>query len=165
MNKIQLYALILNLIIYIIMIFPIIIISRRKSIYKNKKKFITYLIFTIILEIILSLIIYTFPKKIFSIFTAKTGIINYAVYASKILFISSSLYGIKILIPTFIYYNNLKIKSKKTAIFLLSKIAVTLILIFIGYNLFNTKGMLYAFPLSDLIYYIIYIIFFLNIIR
>ena len=90
------------------------------------------------------------------------GIVNYSVYASKILFISSSLFGIKILFPVYLIQNNMK---KKSAILVFSKIAVLLIFILIGYNLFNFKGLLFAFPVSDLIFYIIYIIVFLNIIR
>ena len=44
-----------------------------------------------------------------------------------------------------------------TAILVLSKIAVNILLIFIGYFLFDTKGILYSFPICDLIYYLIYL--------
>lgn len=160
MNKIQISALTLNFIIYIIMISPILYISLKKSIYTKKKKFIFNLIISTIIEIILSIILYNFSKQIFSIFSNTQGIINYAIYASKIIFISSSLYSLKILLPIYIYKN-----EKKSAILFISKIAVNLILIFIGYNFFNTKGILYSLPICDLIYYIIYLLIFLNIIR
>lgn len=162
MTKIQITGLFLNFIIYLIMIFPIVIISLNKKNYKNKNHFIFVTIFSFIIEIVLSFILYKFSKNIFSLFSSTSGIVNYAVYASKILFISSSLYGLKILIPAFLIQNNMK---KKSAILVFSKIAVLFIFILIGYNLFNFKGILFALPISDLIFYIIYIIVFLNIIR
>lgn len=161
LNQVQINGLFLNLIIYIIMILPIIFISLKKSIYETKEKFILWLIISTICEIIFSILFHKFSKNIFSIFTNTTGIINYAVYASKILFISSSLYSLKILLPAYIS----KKDSKKTAILVLSKITVNLIFILIGYSLFNIKGILYSFPICDIIYYIIYFKFFLNVFR
>ena len=154
MNILQIQALIYNLIVYLIMISPILFISFRKKIYQTKSLFISNLIISFIIEIILSVFLYKFSHKIFSLFTNTNGIINYAVYASKILFISSSLYGIKLLTPIYLSFSN----KKKSAILFLSKIAVNLILIFIGYKLFNTKGILFSIPICDLIYYIIYTI-------
>lgn len=162
MTEIQLTGLFLNFIIYLIMIFPVIIISLNKKNYENKNHFISIVIFSFIIEIILSFSLYKFSPNIFSFFSNTPGIVNYSVYASKILFISSSLFGIKVLFPIYLIQNNMK---KKSAILVLSKIAVLLIFILIGYNLFNFKGFLFAFPVSDLIFYIIYIIVFLNIIR
>ncbi len=162
MTKIQLTGLFLNFIIYLIMIFPLVTISLNKKIYKNKNHFILIVIFSFIIEIILSFILYKFSKNIFNLFSDTPGIVNHAVYASKILFISSSLYGIKILIPIYFIQNNMK---KKSAILVLSKIAVLLVFILIGYNIFNFKGILFAFPISDLIFYLIYIIVLLKVIR
>ncbi len=156
MNKIQIIGLFLNFIIYLIMICPIIIICFKKKIYENKSIFISHLINITVLEIILSIVLYAFSRKIFDLFTNTTGIINYAIYASKILFISSSLYGIKFMIPAYLFFSNKG--RKKTAIIFLSKIAVAIIFAFIGYSCFNFKGILYSIPLCDLIYYIIYII-------
>lgn len=160
MNKIQIVGLFLNLIIYLIMVFPIIIVCTRKKTYSSLKTLITNFISITILEIFLSLIIYNFGKNIFSIFTSTSGIINYATYCSKIVFITSSLYGLKFFIPGYLF----SLQSKKTTILVLSKIVVTIILTFIGYFIFATKGLLFAFPISDLIYYIIYIVIFLNVI-
>ena len=160
-NQVEVCGLVINFIIYIFMILPIILISFKKSIYTSKKNFLLFLIFSIILETIFSLILYNFSRNIFSLFTSTTGIINYSIYASKILFISSSLYSFKILIPAYISIES----RKKTAILVLSKITVNLIFIFIGYSIFNTKGILYSFPLCDIIFYIIYFKFFLNIFR
>lgn len=162
MTNIQINGLLLNLIIYLIMIFPIIIISLNKKNYETKNRFISVLIFSFIINIVLSLIVYNFSKTIFSIFSNTPGIVNYAVYASKILFISSSLYGIKILIPSYLLKINCK---KKSAILVLTKIAISILFIFIGYRLFNFKGVLFAIPICDLIFYIIYILVFLKIIR
>ena len=87
MNTTQIQGIFLNLIIYLIMIFPLIIISLNKKIYISKKQFFTTIIYCTLLEISLSLILYIFPKDIFSTFTKTTGIINFAIYSSKILFI------------------------------------------------------------------------------
>lgn len=160
MDKVHFIGLFLNFIIYLILIVPSILISLKKHIYKNKKIFILYLIYATSFEIVLSIFFHIFSKEFFSIFTNVSGIINYSVYSSKILFITSSLYSIKILIPAFLIKNN-----KKTAILIFSKIAVNLIFIFVGYNLFNNKGILYSIPICDFVYYIIYIVAFLKVIR
>ena len=136
MDSIKFFALSYNFIIYIIMVFPIIVICLNNKIYKSKTSFIYAISLSVILEILFSLIVYAFPRKIFSIFSNSNGIINYSVYASKILFISSSLYGIKFLIPSYLFNKKMK---KKSAILVLSKIAVLIIFILIGYNLFNIK--------------------------
>lgn len=159
MNKIQILGIFLNLIIYLIMIFPIIIISLKKDFYKSKKNFIFALTLSSIIEIILSIIIYVFPENIFSLLSNTSGIINYATYASKILFVSSSLYGLKILIPSYLFHKKAK---KKLATLILLKIAICIILIFLGYHIFNTKGIFYAFPATDLIFCIIYSIIFIR---
>ena len=155
MNSVQIHGLILNLIVYLIMIFPIIILSFKKSIYKSKKDLVFFVLISIFIESFFSFLIYSFGKNIFSFFTATTGVINYAYYASRILFITSSLFGIKILIPA---YLNIVQGTKKTVTLILLKITVNIILCFIGYICFNTKGFLYAFPVCEFIFYIIYIL-------
>ena len=161
MDTYKIIALSFNFIIYLFMLTPIFYLLFKKAIYENKKTFISFLCISIFIETFLSCILYVFSHEIFSLFTNVTGTINYSVYSFKILFISSSLYGIKFLIPAYLYKN----EYKKTAILVLSKIAVNILLIFIGYFLFDTKGILYSFPICDLIYYLIYIKLFLNIIR
>lgn len=162
MNNIQITGLLLNLIIYILMLIPLIFLCFYKKNYKSKNSFILILLISFIIEIFFSVFLYNFSKNIFSIFTSTKGAINYAVYSSKILFISSSLYGIKILIPAYLLHNNMK---KKSAILVLSKIAVSILFIFIGYIFFNFKGILFSIPLCDLLFYAIYIYVFLKIIR
>lgn len=158
--KVQIHALIANLILYLLIISPIIIISLKKSIYKSPKSLITALLSSTIIEIIFSSIIYIFGRNIFSLFIKTQGIVNYAVYSSKIIFMTSPFYGIKFLIPAYIFKQT---NSKKTTILFLSKIVVNIIFIFIGLALFSTKGMLFSIPLCDLIYCIIYIIIFIKI--
>lgn len=155
MISIHIKALFLNFIIYLIMLIPLILISLNKKIYSTKKDFFSSLIYCTILEIVLSAILYIFSNNIFSIFTNTTGIVNFAVYSSKILFISSSLYALKILIPTYLYNQN---KKKKLAIFIFSKTAITIFTVTLFYIIFNTKGALFAFPICDFIFYIIYIL-------
>lgn len=159
MNLIQIQALTLNLIIYLFMIIPIIIASLNKKIYTSKNNFFTGLVYCTIFEVFISAIIYIFPNNIFSLFTKKTGIINYAIYSSKILFISSSLSALKILVPASLCNKN---KIKKVATLVCTKIAILIILMSILYIIFNTKGFLFSFPICDFIFYIIY---FLEIVR
>lgn len=159
LNNTQILGIMLNFIIYIIMIIPIVLISLNTKIYNNRKNFISSLLLTFIFEILFSLFLYCFSKEIFSIFPVQKGTVNYAIYASKILFISSSLYGIKILIPAYLFQ---KKDAKKSAILVLSKIAVSIIFIFIAYSIFNVKGILYSLPICDLIFYVIYILYFNN---
>lgn len=163
MNTVKFFGLFLNLIVYIILILPILLIISNKKIYKNKTRF-TFIISCItIIEIILSLLIHIFSKNIFSIFSKTPGIINYAVYASKIIFITSTLYAIKFLIPAFLYnYKKSILTHKKTTILFLSKIVVNLLFIILGFIVFSTKGALYAFPICDFIYYLIYIVIFIR---
>ncbi len=155
MNAIQIQALFINLIIYLFMITPIIVVSLNKKIYATKKSLLSSLIYCTIFEIIFSSILYIFPNLIFSLFTKKSGIINYAIYSFKILFISSSLFALKILIPANLYNQN---KRKKVATLVFTKIAILIFLIFIFYNLLNTKGILFSFPICDFIFYVIYIL-------
>lgn len=153
--KVQIYGLILNLIVYILMIIPVLIISFRKSNYISKKNLIKSSCLSIVIGIIFSIVLYAYSRNIFSIFTDVSGVINYSVYASKILFITSSLYTIKYFIPIYFWKNNYQ---KKATILVISKIVVNIIFMLIGYFLFSTKGFLFSFPLCDLIYYIIYIL-------
>lgn len=162
MNEIKIIGLFLNLILYIIIILPIIILVFNKQIYRNKKTLIKSLVFVTILEILFSFIIYALAEKIFSIFTQSSGIINYAVYASKIIFITSSLYGIKFLLPAYLFYS-LPSERKKTTILFLSKIVVNIISILICQILFGTKIALYSICIYDFIYYIIYLILFIKV--
>lgn len=159
MNNVQIQGLFLNLIIYIIMVFPLIIICLNKKFFSSKKTFYNVLICCTIFEVLISAIFYIFPSEIFSLFTNTKGVINYAVYSSKILFISSSLYSLKFLIPTYLYIQK---NTKKITILVLTKIAITIVCSILFYIIFNTKGILFAFPICDFIFYIIY---FLNIIR
>ena len=46
-----------------------------------------------------------------------------------------------------------------------AKIIDTLICMIIGYFIFDTKGILFAIPVSDLIYYITYMFLFLKVFR
>lgn len=152
MNEVQIKGLFLNLIIYTVMITPVIVVSLNKKFFTTKKKFLTTLIYCTFLEIALSFIVFLIPEKIFSLFTHKNGIVNFSVYASKIIFISSSLFALKVLIPA--YLN----QTKKITIFVLSKIVITVAFCIIFYILFSTKGFLFAFPICDFIFYIICIL-------
>lgn len=157
--KIQVLGLILNLIIYVLMIAPIIIVSFNKKIYTTKKILIKSLIILITIEIIFSIFLYLFSRNIFSFFVKTSGIINYAIYASKILFITSSLYPIKYLIPMYFYNKNY---TKKTTILFSLKIVVNILFMILGYIIFSNKGFLFSFPICDFIFYIIYIALFIK---
>lgn len=161
-NNIQIWGLGIDFIIYLFLIIPSLIICFNQKFFSTRKKFSLTLTSNIILTIFLSLIFYIFYENLFSLIPIQKGIINYVIYSGKIIFITSSLYPIKFLIPAYIFHN----KSKKISILLAgAKIIDTLICMIIGYFIFNTKGILFAIPLSDLIYYIAYIFLYLKVFR
>ena len=141
---------------YSIYVIPLTIYLLNKKIYTDKKKVYKTIFFSITYGIIISGIIYIFPKKFFSLFTNIKGVINYCTYAYKILFFSGSIIGIQIIVP--IYFCSIK-KYKKTALLYLIKITVLFLLIFILYPPFHIKGLLFAIPISDIIFTIICLIF------
>ena len=148
-NEIELKGLGLIFLYYLILIFPSIIICFNKKYFENRKEFNNIIIGNIIYTILLSMCFYLFYVKI-----------NYAIYSGKILFIASSLFPIKYLIPGYIFHN----KSKKISIiFAIAKIIDTLICMIIGFYLFDQKGILFAVPFSDVIYYIAYMYCYLKI--
>ena len=160
-NEIELKGLGLIFLYYLILIFPSIIICFNKKYFENRKEFNYIIIGNIIYTILLSMCFYLFYEKIFTVFNISQGIINYAIYSGKILFIASSLFPIKYLIPGYIFHN----KSKKISIiFAIAKIIDTLICMIIGFYLFDQKGILFAVPFSDVIYYIAYMYCYLKII-
>ena len=162
MSEIQLTSLFLNFIIYsIFIILNIIIILFNKN-FNSKKNIIKTLITCTIINVILSLILYSSTRFIFTIFKVSPGIINHAIYSSKILFITSSLFAFNVLTPITLLKTN---QQKKSAILVLSKIAVTIFTMFIGYHLFDFKGLLYSFPLINIIFVCIYFYYILKITR
>lgn len=161
-NQIQIYGLGLVFIFYLILNLPSIIICFFKKYFSDRKTFNYVLLSNILVTVFLSLIIYIFSEKLFNLFPVDQGIINYGIYSMKILFITSSLYPIKFLIPAYFFHN----KSKKISITLaIAKIIDTLICMFIGYILFDTKGILFAVPIADAIYYIAYMFLYLKVFR
>ena len=161
-NQIQINGLFINLIIYIILIAPSLIICFFKKAFSTRKNFNNILIINIIITIFLSLIFYLFYESILNSLPLDQGVINYAIYAGKIIFISSSLYPLKYLIPVY-FFNN---KNKKASIVLaIAKIIDTFICMFLGYLLFNTKGILFGIPFADIIYYLAYIYLYLKVFR
>lgn len=161
-NQIQVQGLFINLIIYIILIAPSLITCFFKKYFLDRKNFNNILIINIIITIILSLIFYLFYESILNLLPCDQGAINYAIYTGKIIFISSSLYPLKYLIPVY-FFNN---KNKKASIVLaIAKIIDTFICMFLGYLLFNTKGILFGIPFADIIYYLAYIYLYLKVFR
>lgn len=161
-NQIQINGLFVNLIIYIILITPSLITCFFKKAFSSRKYFNNILIINIIITIFLSLIFYLFYESILNFLPFNQGVINYAIYAGKIIFISSSLYPLKYLIPVY-FFNN---KNKKASILLaFAKIIDTFICMFLGYLLFNTKGILFGIPFADIIYYLSYLYLYLKVFR
>ncbi len=146
-------AIIVNLITYIVLLLPSIIYIVFKKTFSNKKEVLYTMAILILIQAILSSILYIFSNKIFSLFIKKTGTINMSVFISRIVFLGSSLYPLKIIIPTYFSNNS----NKKTVILITTKITVTIFFSILGYLLFSTVGLLYSFPISDIIYYVILI--------
>lgn len=133
--------------LYMIALLPTWISLFQKKIYMDKKKFIKKNCLLIFFEIIIFSIIYMFPKEIVSIFSSKTNIQNYMMYSFKILFISSSITVLHYTIPIFFYFQN-----KKIGIWLWILKFTYIPIIFLLYEIFNTKGALFAIPLCDIVY-------------
>lgn len=150
-------AIILNLIIYFFLLLPLLIMLFSKKLYIDKKSAIRLTSFAIIVEVFLSALLYKFSRNIFSFFNSSTGIVNISVFISRIVFLSASLYPLKILLPAYLFKSN-----KKTVILVLSKITVNIVLFFLGYVLLSNVGILYSFPICDLIYYTIYVVLFIK---
>ena len=161
MDKIQIYGLLINLIIYIIITMPIRVLAHYKKIYEDNRKFILTLTISMIYFIIVSFILYSFPFKIFSLFTNTSGIINYGVYAFKILFLSSSLFSIKLLIPNYLSYLDILQNKKAILKIKISKIAITVLLSIINFFVYNTKGIFFTISIVDFVYSIIYFYFYI----
>lgn len=122
------------------------------------KRFLFYIIISVALETLLSGLVYIFIRPIFSIFNIEIGVINYAIYAAKILLISSSIIGIQFVISMYFW----TIRKFKTSIFLslTRQLLISIPLMFLFYNMWNLKGILFAIPVADLLSVSICIIFF-----
>ena len=150
-------AIILNLIIYLFLLLPLFIMLFSKKLYSDKKSAVRFTSIAILIEVLLSAVLYKFSRNIFSFFNSSTGIVNISVFISRIVFLSSSLYPLKVFIPAYLFKSN-----KKTVILILSKITANIVLFFLGYILLSNVGILYSFPICDLIYYIIYVVLFIK---
>jgi len=153
MSKISLMSFGLNILIYILISLPILCISKDKKIFKNKNTFILAVCIGTIIEIILSLMIYSFPNRIFSAFTNTSGIVNYSVFISKIIFSTSSLIAIKILVPSWLINQH-----KNTKRILAAELLLTIAFCAIGFLYKKTVGFLFGFPTSDMVIFIINIV-------
>jgi len=151
MGKIELLGVLYNSIVFIVFSTPIIIYFFRKSTFESKDNVINAISISTIIGILLYMFLYLFPEKVFSIFPGPQGARNFAYYASRILFICAPFFSIKYLVSKYFY---LTVSKKNTTIFAISKIVVLIILMFLGNHLFSTKGILFAFPISDVLYII-----------
>ena len=137
----------LVLTIYLIAFLPsyILFIVRKAE---NRRSLINSLCLSSIMEILIFSLLYVYTREAFSIFNAKINIENYAVYAAKILFITSSITPIHYLLPLTLFRN----KKKKKAVLLFSlKLFYIPIFIFMNY-IFSTQVALFTIPVLDLIY-------------
>ena len=150
-------AILINLIIYIAFIIPSIIVLLKADL-SSKKSVVFWISVTVIITSFLSTCLYEFSNNIFSFFSKTTGVINLCVFISRIVFLDSSLFCLKYIIPKYLYS-----KNKKTAILFLSKIAANIVFSILGYIFFNSSGLLYSFPICNLIFYIIFVLIFIRI--
>jgi len=112
---------------------------------------------SVVLEFILSGIVYVYMKPIFHLFNVQNGIINYAIYSAKILLISSTAIGVPFIISIYFLLN----KRIKTSIFLfvIRQLLLPVPLTILFYELWYIKGILYAIPMSDALAMLIAILF------
>lgn len=123
------------------------------------KKIIFLIMISIILEFILSGIVYIFIRPIFSSFGLEHGMENYSIYAAKILLISSSIIGIQYITSTYFLF----LKRFKTSIFLFltRQILILIPLSIMFRNFWHLKGILFSVPTTDVLSIIICILFFI----
>lgn len=154
---IKFISILLNILIYFLMIIPVLIISSRKKIYNNRATFILNVCLATIIDILLSLLIYKYSEKIFRLFSKKFGIINYSVFISRIIFSTTSLFAVKIFAYTLLINKHKSIKKllKFNTILLLA-------LCLFGKIIKGTSGFYLAFPITDIIMYIIGIVVMYN---
>ena len=149
MGKVEVLGLVFNLIVFLVFSIPIAIAFFRKSSFSSKSSLINAIAITTCIEILLYVLLYLFPEKAFSIFPGPQGARNLAYYESRILFICAPFFALMFLITKYLFLNWNK---KNTTIFAISKIVVLIIFMFLGNHFFNFKGILFSFPLSDLLY-------------
>lgn len=150
MSKISIVSFGLNMLLYLLISIPILVISKNKKIYKTKNNFILSICIGTIIEIVLSILIYKFPGFIFSRFVSTPGIINYSIFISKIIFSTSSLIAVKILVPTLLINRHKTVKK-----LLVTYLIVTIVFCTIGFLYRKTVGFLFGFPISDLVIFAI----------
>lgn len=138
----------LILIIYLLAMLPSFVLFGIKKNTTDIKKFIKVLCICTFIEIIFFSLIYTFPRKIVSVFPVTQNIKNYSIYALKILFIGSIFTPIHYTFPIYLFKQE---KKKKAFILFSLKILYIPILIIINF-VFSTKFALFAVPILDLIY-------------
>ncbi len=155
---IKFISILLNIFVYFVMIIPVLIISSREKIYKNRVKFILNVCLATIIEILLSLLMYKYSEKIFGIFSKKFGIINYSVFISRFIFSTSSLFAVRIFAYTLLINKNKPIKK-----LLIFNTSLLVALCIFGIITKGTVGFYFAFPITDIVMYIISIVTMYNI--
>lgn len=141
-------------ILYLIAIFPCIIIFIAKKNIFSKKIFFKYLCISTLIEIAIFSLIYAFPRNIVKVFSVPQNIENYSVYALKILFMASIFTPIHYAFPIFLFKNQ---KKKKAVVLFSLKFIYIPILIFVNF-VFNTKFALFSMPILD-IFYSVFLLF------
>lgn len=158
MKEYQLFSIFLDFCLYIIALIPTWISLFFYKNYLSKKKFLNMNYLTILIEIFIFIIIYSFPNLISSLITQKVNIQNYMMYSFKILFILSSISTIHYTIPIFLYKETKNLKY--FLLFILKLLYIPIMLI--NFYIFNTKGLLFSVPLCDLFYSFYLIILFIK---
>lgn len=134
-------------IVQILYFLPILLISLYFFIISTKPNK-SLLINSTIGLILYAIFLHIFIAPITSLFTNTQGIINFTKYASKIYFICLPLMGVRIL--------GIKKETMKKSYFLLIfRIVLLFVITIIFKNLFDLKGVLYGWTLSELIYALI----------
>lgn len=107
---------------------------------QNRQK----LIYTSLGLILYAIILHFFIRKIAGLFVTTTGMLNFVEYAAKIYFISLPLVAFEILTIK-------KETLKKSSFLLIFRLILLIIITILFKNLFQLKGILYSWPLVELI--------------
>ena len=115
----------------------------------------TKLIYSTLALILYSIFLHIFIREITGLFTGVNGIVNFVEYAFKIYFIGLPLVGFSIF--------SIKNQTTNVSYFLLfMKILLLLIIVTVFSNLFELKGVLYSWPLIELISLLVFTIKYKN---
>ena len=149
-NKIVIPTMIIILLLSYVCIAIVSFLLRNQN-YKNK------IIYSTVIYIVLSSLIYLFPYNIYGLFINQTAILNYTVYASKIIFICTPIIGFCIY-SKYSFIVKFKTISFKTLLFMLLDTLLFIAFLIVLHKPYSTTSLIWCIPIIKLLETIVNII-------